>query len=315
VQVVSRFRRWFEWVVPWVAVAIPWFAASQRVGADPMWRDDMPVVRGLGLAAVGGASTLTTVAMQAASLVPLGPLPFRLALVSSVALSICAGLVFLLSRRILETHVPGSFLNTPLAGVAALDKMVSMLPPEEQALVPGYGAGNQPPQAGPLVNVPVERDPKEGVLVNTPPNVDTTLPGYTPENPKYADGPLITPNDGPKGPTLVFNENTGAPMISGVTVVDQRTGTVYQGTVDLQPTLDRIASGGAPLSRNDGTVFQNRPVNGEQLLPVQPAGYYTEYVVPTPGINGPGPQRIITGKGGEIYYTPDHYQSFIPVKK
>jgi len=85
--------------------------------------------------------------------------------------------------------------------------------------------------------------------------------------------------------------------------------------VDLQPTLDRIASGGAPLSRNDGTVFQNRPVNGEQLLPVQPAGYYTEYVVPTPGINGPGPQRIITGKGGEIYYTPDHYQSFIPVKK
>ncbi|WP_244127440.1 ribonuclease domain-containing protein [Burkholderia gladioli] len=105
------------------------------------------------------------------------------------------------------------------------------------------------------------------------------------------------------------------PMINGVTVVDQRTGTVYQGTVDLQPTLDRIASGGAPLSKNDGTVFQNRPVNGVQLLPVEPNGYYTEYVVPTPSINGPGPQRIVTGKSGEIYYTPDHYQSFIPVKK
>ncbi len=104
-------------------------------------------------------------------------------------------------------------------------------------------------------------------------------------------------------------------MINGVTVVDQRTGTVYQGTVDLQPTLTRIANGGDPLSKNDGTVFQNRPLNGVQLLPAEPPGYYTEYVVPTTGINGPGPQRIVTGQGGQVYYTPDHYQTFIPVKK
>lgn len=124
------------------------------------------------------------------------------------------------------------------------------------------------------------------------------------------------PIAGSGGKAGATNTTAGStPMISGVTVVDQRTGTVYQGTVDLQPTLDRIANGGAPLSKNDGTVFQNRPVNGVQLLPVEPAGYYTEYVVPTPGINGPGPQRIVTGKGGEIYYTPDHYQSFIPMKK
>jgi guanyl-specific ribonuclease Sa len=123
-------------------------------------------------------------------------------------------------------------------------------------------------------------------------------------------------SSGAQGGTATINSTSGkTTMINGVTVVDQRTGTIYQGTVDLQPTLDRIANGGAPLSRNDGTVFQNRPVNGVQLLPAQSVGYYTEYVVPTPGINGPGPQRIITGQGGEIYYTPDHYQSFIPVKK
>ncbi|WP_338640929.1 hemagglutinin repeat-containing protein [Burkholderia pyrrocinia] len=104
------------------------------------------------------------------------------------------------------------------------------------------------------------------------------------------------------------------PMIGGATVVDRRTGAVYQGIVDLQPTLDRIANGGAPISRNDGTTFENRPVKGAQLLPVKPDGYYQEYVVPTPGINGPGPQRIITGKGGEIYYTPDHYDSFVPIR-
>lgn len=121
---------------------------------------------------------------------------------------------------------------------------------------------------------------------------------------------------GNAGGAVVTSTTSGTtPMISGVTVVDKRTGFVYQGTVDLQPTLDRIADDGAPLSRNDGTIFQNHPINGVQLLPVEPIGYYTEYVVPTPGIEGPGPQRIVMGKSGEIYYTPDHYQSFISVKK
>nr|EKW6799036.1 hypothetical protein [Pseudomonas aeruginosa] len=31
-------------------------------------------------------------------------------------------------------------------------------------------------------------------------------------------------------------------------------------------------------------------------LPVKPAGYYTEYVHPTPGVTGPGAQRIVVGK-------------------
>ncbi|MEN5182178.1 ribonuclease domain-containing protein, partial [Comamonas testosteroni] len=114
---------------------------------------------------------------------------------------------------------------------------------------------------------------------------------------------------------------TGSPIttrfVNGVTVVDQRTGTVFNGTVDLQPTFDRIAAGATGLSRNDGTVFRNLPdrTSGQILLPVKPPGYYTEYVVPTPGINGPGPQRIVTGQGGEMFYTPDHYGTFIPVKK
>lgn len=103
-------------------------------------------------------------------------------------------------------------------------------------------------------------------------------------------------------------------FVDGVTVVDRRTGTTFTGTVDLRPTLHRIETGGrSPVGRNDGAVFQNRPVAGrtEPELPVQPQGYYTEYVHPTPGVSGPGPQRIVTGAGGEIYYTPDHYSTFI----
>jgi filamentous hemagglutinin len=98
-------------------------------------------------------------------------------------------------------------------------------------------------------------------------------------------------------------------LVNGVKVVDQKTGNVLQGTVDLGPTLARIKSGGSFPHRNDGSVFMNRAGD----LPLQPPGYYTEYVHPTPGISGPGPQRIVTGQGGEIYYTPDHYKTFVPL--
>jgi guanyl-specific ribonuclease Sa len=79
---------------------------------------------------------------------------------------------------------------------------------------------------------------------------------------------------------------------------------------DLQNTLDRIAKGEAFPSRNDGSIFQNK----EGLLPSQPSGYYREYVHPTPGMSGPGAQRVIIGEGGEVYYTPNHYKAFIQVK-
>jgi guanyl-specific ribonuclease Sa len=85
---------------------------------------------------------------------------------------------------------------------------------------------------------------------------------------------------------------------------------VYPGTIDLNPTIDRIARGGSNRHRNDGTSFQNR----ESHLPRKPAGYYKEYVHPTPGENGPGPQRIIFGQDGDVWYTPDHYTTFKEIK-
>ena len=59
----------------------------------------------------------------------------------------------------------------------------------------------------------------------------------------------------------------------------------------------------------DGTVFGNR----EELLPERPSGYYHEYTVPTPGSLDRGARRLITGETSEIYYTGDHYQSFVVV--
>jgi len=79
---------------------------------------------------------------------------------------------------------------------------------------------------------------------------------------------------------------------------------------NLKGTLERISKGEKFPHRNDGSIFKNN----EGLLPSKPLGYYNEYVHPTPGMPGPGAQRVIIGQGGEVYYTPDHYKSFIPVK-
>lgn len=81
------------------------------------------------------------------------------------------------------------------------------------------------------------------------------------------------------------------------------------GLVNVRSTLDRMKAGEKFPHRNDGSVFQNR----EGLLPKQADGYYREFVHPTPGVNGPGAQRIIQGQNGELYYSPDHYGSFIPL--
>lgn len=103
----------------------------------------------------------------------------------------------------------------------------------------------------------------------------------------------------------------GDGKIGGVTVVNNRTGErIALGTVDLKPTLARIAAGEKNPHRNDGSVYRN--FNGK--LPKKKTGYYREYVVPTPDIPGPGPQRVVLGEEGEIYYTSDHYETFIRVK-
>jgi len=52
----------------------------------------------------------------------------------------------------------------------------------------------------------------------------------------------------------------------------------------------------------------------EGLLPKQNAGYYREFVHPTPGVNGPGAMRVVTGQNGQMWFTPDHYKTFIPIR-
>jgi ribonuclease T1 len=75
---------------------------------------------------------------------------------------------------------------------------------------------------------------------------------------------------------------------------------------EARVTLRLIDVGGPFPYEKDGTVFGNR----EHRLPAEPSGYYREYTVPTPGSADRGARRIIGGKNGERYYTPDHYRTF-----
>ncbi len=105
-------------------------------------------------------------------------------------------------------------------------------------------------------------------------------------------------------------EETPTAQVPNVTLRDLDGQVVFRGTVDVQSTLDRIAAGKRLNYRNDGSTFENR----ERRLPRKPSGYYREYVHPTPSLAGPGPQRLVVGQQGEVYYTPDHYRTFKRVR-
>lgn len=85
-------------------------------------------------------------------------------------------------------------------------------------------------------------------------------------------------------------------------------GTVRQSRLpaEARVTLALIDRGGPFPYARDGVVFGNF----EGHLPKHPRGYYHEYTVQTPGSHDRGARRLVTGQGGEIYYTGDHYNSF-----
>jgi guanyl-specific ribonuclease Sa len=54
--------------------------------------------------------------------------------------------------------------------------------------------------------------------------------------------------------------------------------------------------------------------NAEGRLPAHPPGYYTESDVWPRGNHGRGAERLVFGRGGEVFYSRDHYRSFERVR-
>jgi guanyl-specific ribonuclease Sa len=102
------------------------------------------------------------------------------------------------------------------------------------------------------------------------------------------------------------------PAVSGVPGADSGLPVESLSSLPAQvkDTWELIGRGGPfPYPRNDGVTFQNR----EKLLPAKPSDYYREYTVPTPGSDDRGARRLVTGSSDEVYYTADHYESFVVV--
>lgn len=82
--------------------------------------------------------------------------------------------------------------------------------------------------------------------------------------------------------------------------------------IQAQQVVVLIDQGGPFPYAKDGATFGNR----ERILPRRASGYYREYTVPTPGEDDRGARRIVTGdQDQQLFYTGDHYASFLRVRR
>nr|WP_042194290.1 ribonuclease domain-containing protein [Kibdelosporangium sp. MJ126-NF4]CEL21221.1 Guanyl-specific ribonuclease Sa [Kibdelosporangium sp. MJ126-NF4]CTQ96212.1 Guanyl-specific ribonuclease Sa [Kibdelosporangium sp. MJ126-NF4] len=130
-----------------------------------------------------------------------------------------------------------------------------------------------------------------------------------------------TPSPAPasSAPSSSSAPGTSAPGTSGAssgassTVPGQSSGLRIMALSKLPKeataTWRLIESGGPYPYPRDGVVFENR----EKRLPVAAKEYYHEYTVQTPDSRDRGARRLIYGKERELYYTENHYDSFVLV--
>lgn len=86
---------------------------------------------------------------------------------------------------------------------------------------------------------------------------------------------------------------------------------VTQLPKEARDALVLIKKGGPYPYAKDGAVFGNR----EARLPKQKRGYYREFTVKTPGERTRGARRIVAGRGGDYWYTDDHYATFRRIRE
>ncbi|MGW5717416.1 ribonuclease domain-containing protein [Amycolatopsis sp. NPDC003865] len=124
----------------------------------------------------------------------------------------------------------------------------------------------------------------------------------------------VVSDGAPAAPGTSTGPSASAPAKGGAAVPGADSGLPVKALSTLPPqasdTWRLIEKGGPyPYPRNDDVVFENR----EKRLPGKKSGYYHEYTVKTPGSPDRGARRLITGQAHELYYTGDHYASFVVV--
>jgi filamentous hemagglutinin len=110
--------------------------------------------------------------------------------------------------------------------------------------------------------------------------------------------------------TIVPSSARGSTTIVTGATVTPRGAPQLTGNVDLGPTLERISKGGANPHANDGSVHVNKGRNAARkaqrvLSRVRSSNARRAR---------PRPSAGVTGAGGEAYYSPDHYKTFVPLQ-
>jgi hypothetical protein len=113
-------RHWLDACFAQAAFLIPLLVTAFRAGASPQWRDDLPIVRALGLLPAGTEGRVTTVFVELLSLLPLGGRWLRASWVGALSLALCSYLIYVLGRRVLERAVHTPRLTPSLALAGAL---------------------------------------------------------------------------------------------------------------------------------------------------------------------------------------------------
>ncbi len=99
---------------------IPLIVTVFRASSSPVWRDDLPIVRALGLLPAGTEGRVTTVFVELLSLLPIGGRWLRASWVGALSLALCSYLIYVLARRVLERAVHTPRLTPALALAGAL---------------------------------------------------------------------------------------------------------------------------------------------------------------------------------------------------
>lgn len=133
--------------------------------------------------------------------------------------------------------------------------------------------------------------------------------------------PALPPRDGaPREPSASRQSapssapEAGAPAPSGGlrSVGDAERDAQIARVVTAMDATGRPPAGVVQGGRRRGPkgVFDNL----EGRLKRQPAGYYVESDVWPRGSSGRGAERLVFGRAGEVYYTRDHYRSFVQLR-
>lgn len=122
--------------------------------------------------------------------------------------------------------------------------------------------------------------------------------------------PAPTPAHQPTTPTATRPVAGPATTAAGYETWDGR---VIDDPIEVREigvTLADINDGTPDRYRADREIYEN---HGSRL-PVQPRGFWRAFTVVTPSERDRGPRRLVVGKNGEVWFTRDHYKSFVRLR-